>query len=168
MVENRDALPSMWIDGADLIRTSNYMLTPSDKDLWKNIGAKTGLGSTDIDEYIGKTTSTAEESVDCLKEYGFKKIAIVSLQEKSALMAAEHIKKRTGATVTVVSAHVAGTQTKEACAADVILFVWAKNKHAVFRAFDKVKDKVAYVAGTGATSIIRSLEKWTIKKNAAV
>ena len=143
-------------------------MTPSDKDLWRNIGAKIGLDQNVIDEYIGEVTSLVDESEDRLKEYGFKKIAIVSLQEKSAHMAVEHIKKRTGATVTVVSAHVAGNQTKEACAADVILFVWTKNKHSVFRAFDNVRDKVAYVAGTGATSIIRSLEKWTIKKNAAV
>ena len=82
----------MWIDGADLIRTSNYMLTPSDKDLWRNIGAKTGLDQNVIDEYIGEVTSLVDESEDCLKEYGFKKIAIVSLQEKSAQMAVEHIK----------------------------------------------------------------------------
>jgi hypothetical protein len=168
--QDRNILVDMWMDGAIFIDSTNcnYILSPSDQDLWRSIGLQIGLDQQTIEQYIRPTTSTDDESKDPLKEYGFNKIVIVSLQEKSAKMAVDHIKKRTGATVTVVSEGDAGDRTKEACSSDVILFVWSANKHAVYQAFDKVREKLAYVSGTGATSIVRSLEQWTIKNKSVV
>ncbi len=39
--------------------------------------------------------------------------------------------------------------TSPASPADVILVVWAATKHAVYRVFDDVREKLAYVLGTG-------------------
>jgi hypothetical protein len=38
--------------------------------------------------------------------------------------------------------------------------VWAATKHAVYRAFDDVRDRIEYVQGTGASSIVLALERW--------
>ena len=46
----------------------------------------------------------------------------------------------------------------------VLLFVWANTTHAVYRAFDNVREKLAYVEGKGAVSIVLTLERWAMKQ----
>ena len=87
------------------------------------------------------------------------KVAIVSLHERAAREAAAQIGKRTDAHIIVVTDHAAGDGTASAATADVILYVWGATKHAVYRAFDKVRDRLEYVQGTGSASIVRALER---------
>ena len=89
--------------------------------------------------------------------------ALDSLRERAAQVAAAEIRHRTAADVIIVADHVAGAATETAANADVVLVVWSASKHAVFRAFDRVRDRLEYVQGTGATSIVLALERWVIK-----
>ena len=70
---------------------------------------------------------------DILPAKQLKRVAIVSLHEKSAKAAAEIIKDRSGAEVIIVSEHIAGQQPKLRRQADVVLLVWAATKHSVYR-----------------------------------
>ena len=99
---------------------------------------------------------------------GLHKIAIISLHEKAAQAAAILLRERTQADVFVVAELAAGPGTKNARTADVVLLVWAATKHAVYRAFDDMRDKIAYVQGTGAGSIVLALERWVASSRATV
>ena len=58
---------------------------------------------------------------------------------------------------------LAGAETALACTVDVVLFVWMTSTHAVFRAFDGFdKKQFCYVQGTGASSIVRTLDRWLL------
>ncbi|MCL6250825.1 hypothetical protein M3P36_07175 [Altererythrobacter sp. KTW20L] len=108
---------------------------------------------------MGGQWQTLEATGDPLLSSGFNKIAIVSLHERAAREAAAQIEKLTLANVIVVTDHAAGEGTASAASADVILFVWGATKHAAYRAFDKVRDRLEYVQGTGSASIVRALER---------
>jgi hypothetical protein len=106
-----------------------------------------------------RPTSEAANS-DILSAAGWRKVAIVSLQEGSAREAARELEKRTGAEVTVVNSLVQDGLTKVAQTADIILLVWAACSHAVYRAFDDHRERIAYVQGSGASSILSAAERW--------
>jgi hypothetical protein len=91
---------------------------------------------------------------------GLKKIAIVTLQERAGRLARDQLVARTKADIFLVSSHVADEATEAAVEADLVLFVWAATKHAVLRAFDGVRDKLAFVQGTGPASIVLAAERW--------
>ena len=76
------------------------------------------------------------------------------------------ISDRCGAEVVVVTDKVAGAATNNAASADVVLFVWSATSHAVFRAFDGMdRGRIAYVQGTGSSSIVLALERWCSSQN---
>ena len=159
----RDAAESLWIDGADFVRRDPTALSRGERLLWRHIGRRIGLEEATLDEFLGTTAAEAEEEADPVAEADLQKIAIVSLQERAARQAAEWIRERTAAEVLTVVEHAAGAATESARSADVVLFVWAANKHAVYRAFDDVRDRLAYVQGTGPSSIVLALERWVVE-----
>jgi hypothetical protein len=159
----REAAESLWIDGADFVRRDPTALSRGERLLWRQIGRRIGLESTTLDEFLGTTAAEAEQEADPIAEADIQKIAIVSLQERAARQAAEWIRERTAAEVITVVEHEASAATESARSADVILFVWAANKHAVYRAFDDVRDRLAYVQGTGPSSILLALERWVVE-----
>src|SRR5262249_37414522 len=132
------------------------------------IGSRVGLDKNTIDEFLGIESAADNEAPDPLTEAGLKKIAIVSLREEAAQVAAALIEQRSKAQVLIVSETHAGTQTAGAKTADVILFVWASSTHALYRAFDGVRDRLSYVQGKGAASIVLALERWVIKQRESV
>lgn len=150
---------ALWYDGAALIKVDHDGLSFSDRHLWHRLGRRLGLDSASTDEALGGQWQALEAAGDPLLSSEFKKIAIVSLHERAAREAAAQIEKRTSATVIVVTDRAAGEGTASAASADVILFVWGATKHAVYRAFDKVRDRLEYVQGTGSASIVRALER---------
>jgi hypothetical protein len=151
----------LWIDGVTFIRSRAVTLTPTETHLWRALGQDLKFDRTTIDEYVPVTAESDEHAAeDPLATSGLRKVAIVSLHERAARAAADIILQRSGAEVVVVDEVVAGAATESARSADVILLVWAATKHAVYRAFDNVRDKVAYVQGTGMSSIILALERW--------
>jgi hypothetical protein len=150
---------ALWYDGAGLIKTDADGLSLADRHLWRRLGRRLGLDEIATDNALGGPWPATETSDDALLLSGFKKIAIVSLHERAAREAALQIEQRTEAQVVVVTDHAAGEGTSSASTADVILFVWGATKHAVYRAFDKVRDRLEYVQGTGSASIVRALER---------
>jgi hypothetical protein len=152
----------LWIDGASFIKDHNILLTSTERALWKSIGLNLGFDQGTVAEYltVHDTASQSQDPSDIFATSDLKKVAIISLHEKSAKAAAELIRERFGAEVIIVSDHVAGAATQSAQSADVVLVVWAATKHSVYRAFDKVRDKLAYVQGTGPSSILLALERW--------
>ena len=106
------------------------------------------------------SAAPASVEADPLQQASLRHVAIISLQERPAEAAAQEIRQRSGAHVQVLTEHVAGAATKAVADADVVLMVWSASKHAVYRAFDKVRGRLEYAQGTGASSIVLALERW--------
>lgn len=154
---------TLWYDGARLIKADAEGLSHADRYLWHRLGRRLGLDGPVVDNNLGSGVEHFCECDDPLEGCDFAKIAIVSLHERAAREAAAQIEARTNANVIVVTDHAAGDGTASASTADVILFVWGATKHAVYRAFDKVRDRIEYVQGTGSSSIVRALERRTLR-----
>lgn len=150
---------TLWYAGARLINVDREGLSVADYRLWHRLGRRLGLEKDAADDALGGDSVPLQSADDPLLAAGFKKVAIVSLHERAAREAAAEIEHRTQANVVLVIDHAAGESTASAATADVILFVWGAAKHAVYRAFDKVRDRLEYVQGTGSGSIIRALER---------
>ena len=157
----------LWIDGVTFIRSRVVALTPTETRLWRAVGQDLGFDRPAIDEYVPVEAESDERAPeDPLASSGLRKVAIVSLHERAAKAAADIITERSGAEVVVVDEVVAGAATDSARTAEVILLVWAATKHAVYRAFDDVRDRLVYVQGTGMGSIVLALERW-VRQGAA-
>jgi hypothetical protein len=155
-----EAPMSLWVAAADVIKRASDALPSADRELWRRVGVRLGFDEATISQYL-PPEPPEDEGIDPLAAAGLMHVAIVCLREQQARQAAEEIKTRTGAKVTMVTATSAGAQTTQACAADVVLFVWLASTHAVFRAFDGFdRERFCYVQGTGSSSIVRSLERW--------
>lgn len=150
---------ALWYAGAGLIKVDHEGFSVADRHLWYRLGRRLGLDVATPHEALGGNWLPLQSADDPLLAAGFKKIAIVSLHERAAREAAAQIEDRTHAHVVLVTDHAAGEGTASATTADVILFVWGATKHAVYRAFDKVRDRLEYVQGTGSASIVRALER---------
>ncbi len=164
LTSDRGVCESLWIDGAEFVRIDPQALSPGERMLWRSVGSRIGLDTATIEEFLGLDAEADDGVVDLLAQVKLKKVAIVSLREEPARIAAEIIRERTGAQVVVVTETHAGAATGSAKTADVILFVWASTTHAVYRAFDNVREKLAYVEGKGAVSIVLTLERWAMKQ----
>jgi hypothetical protein len=150
---------ALWYEGAALIKVDYEGLSVTDRQFWHRLGRRLGLDAKTADDALGRPWDDIAAAGDPLGSCGFTKIAIVSLHERAAREAAAQIGKRTDANIIVVTDLAAGEGTASAATADVILYVWGATKHAVYRAFDKVRDRIEYVQGTGSASIVRALER---------
>jgi hypothetical protein len=157
-----EAPVELWLAAADVIKRASDALPASDRALWRRIGTRLGFDDATISQYLPPELPEDQEE-DPLTAGGLKHVAIVCLRKQQAEQAADEIQKRSGAKVTVVLSTTAGAETLLACTADVVLFVWLASTHAVFRAFDTYdRQRLVYVQGTGASSIVKSLERWTV------
>lgn len=164
LTADRALCESLWVDGAEFVRLDPQSLSPGERLLWRSVGTRIGLDESTIDDFLGVDSVSEAEAVDPLTEIELQKVAIVSLREAAARVAADVIRQRTNAQVLVVSETHAGPVTDNAKTADVVLFVWASTTHAVYRAFDGVREKLAYVQGKSAASIVLTLERWALKQ----
>lgn len=164
LTSQHEVAQGLWIEAADLVRRDVAELSTTEFVLWRTVGLRLGLDRRDVQAYLGDADERAVPETDPVADAGLKKVAIVSLHEKPALQARELIGSRAHAEVIVVSETSPAQGTRSAQTADVVLFVWSANKHAVFRAFDAVRDRVVYVQGTGAGSIVLALERWAARK----
>jgi hypothetical protein len=151
---------SLWLDGVDLIRRDPGSTSQGEVALWRRIGGRLGFDNEAVTDYLGPLVPANSASPDPLRGVPLRRVAIVTLQERAAVAAREILAERTDAEFIIVCEYVAGPATAAAHAADVILFAWAANKHSVYRAFDDVRERLVYVAGKGASSIVRALERW--------
>jgi hypothetical protein len=150
----------LWYEAVALATRKSLVLTLSQCRTWQRVGTLLELDVNTVSGELAKfrPVDQATES-DPLAAVKWQKIAIVSLQESAAREAAKDLHARTGADVVVVSSLVQDGLTKAAEAADVILLVWAACSHAVYRAFDGHRDRLAYVQGTGTSSILSAAER---------
>ena len=150
----------LWAEAVALATRKSLVLTLSQCRTWQRVGTLLELDADTVSGELAKfrPVDQATES-DPLAAVKWQTIAIVSLQESAAREAAKDLHARTGADVVVVSSLVQGRLTKAAEEADVILLVWAACSHAVYRAFDEHRDRLAYVQGTGASSILSAAER---------
>lgn len=133
----------------------------SDRNSWLTLGRRLHVPAGEMAEFdLGAPVG----SLDPLSKIRIKKVAIVSLNENAAIQAAAIIRERCTCEVVLVTDKSAGTGTASAQTADVILFVWRATKHAVYRAFDNVRDRLQYVTGSGTSSIVSSLEQWATQR----
>jgi hypothetical protein len=160
---NPQCCQDLWMDGIDLIGRTATPLTTSERRMWRQIGALVGFDAPSAIALLpDPVVEPSIEAIDVLKEKSLSKIAIVSLQERAARQAAEELRTRTKANVVIIASTSADDLTRAAEGADLILFVWASSTHAVYRAFDHVRDKVQYVQGTGPASIVLAAERWVL------
>lgn len=152
---------ALWIRAADFVRTQLVELSPGEVAAWSSVGLRLGLDSQAIQGYIGPLDTSGRP--DPLTVCGLRRVAIVSLRQKQAQEAARQIRSRCGADVVIVDETDAGPQVRAARNADVILVVWSATTHAVFRGLDQVREKLAYVQGTGAESIVLTLERTAVR-----
>jgi hypothetical protein len=158
---NPEASANLWLAAADLILRAPDALAPSEKALWRRVGKQLAFDDITISRYVPPDAEL--DQIDPLAEANLRHIAIVCMREAQARDAAAQIQERTGAEVSVVIGKAAGSETDHAKNADVVLFVWMATSHAVFRAFDGFdRRRFCYVQGTGASSIVRALERWTL------
>ena len=158
-------LVDLFADGLAVAERKTVRMSPTKVAMWRRIGAALELPGQDIEDLLSPVAEQeSNDRSDVLAEVGLKTIAIVSLREPSANSAARELEARTHATVFVVTSLVADDETRHATAADVILYVWAASTHAAYRAFDKWRDKIEYVQGTGASSIVMAAERWAMRR----
>jgi hypothetical protein len=151
---------NLWLDAADVLKRAAETLPAADCEVWRRVGLRLGFDEPTIFGYL-PSQAQEHDAVDPLAVSGLQHVAIVCLREKQAKQAAEEIQQRSRIRVTVVTATESGYETQLALTADVVMFVWLASTHAVFRAFDGYdKRRFCYVQGTGASSIVRSLERW--------
>jgi hypothetical protein len=154
-----NAEQDLWTEAADIAKRNSQSLLSSEKILWREVGLRIGMGEEIVDEYFPPELEVEEK--DILESSQLKKIAVVCMWEKQAKEAAKIIEKRSGAKVSIVTSKAADATTKQAQTCDVVLFVWMATTHAVFREFDEYnRERFCYVQGTGAGSIVRTLEHW--------
>lgn len=158
-------LIDLFTDGLALAARKGVVMSPTRVAVWRQIGAMLELPGEDVDELLKPVEGDESgDRVDVLASTGVRTIAIVSLREASAKSAARELEARTGANVLVTSSLVADDDTRHAATADLILYVWAASTHATYRAFDRWRDKVEYVQGTGAASIMMAAERWAARR----
>lgn len=158
-------LAGLYIEGLSLAARKGRMLTTGEAGAWRTIGRRLELSEAEVEQYVGPLCKPQDsETPDVLTGAGFRQIAIVSLRETSAREAARELEHRTGASVSIVSSLVAGPETRQAANADLILYVWAATSHATYRAFDNFRDRLEYVQGTGASSIVLAAERWAARR----
>jgi hypothetical protein len=157
---------NFWILAGDFVRGDLEVLSPGERLLWRQVGARIGYDAGTLDEYVPLPEKGV--TADPIRQAALTKVAIVSLRERQAQEAAGFLRERTDAQIVVVSETHPGADSRSALAADVVLFVWSATTHAIFRAFDAVdKKRLAYVQGTGATSIVLALERWTNRQESS-
>lgn len=165
---NPTRLVGLYADGLHLAARKGVVFTASQEAIWHSIGKGLELSLSDIDQYLAPLLpSVIGTNEDLLSHAALRQIAIVSLRESSAQEAANQLEARTGAKVSIVSSLVAGAETRHALSANLILYVWAATSHATYRAFDGCRDKIEYVQGTGASSIVLAAERWVARQGAS-
>ncbi|MDM0117521.1 hypothetical protein QTI66_36010 [Variovorax sp. J22R133] len=164
-----DGLVDLYTEGLELAARKKHELSKGEMRAWRRIGSALEVDDNWIDQFlIPLTPKLTDTEDDALFNASLSSVAIVSLQEASAREAAKEIAERTGAKVSVVTSLVSDASTRNAATADLILYVWAASTHATYRAFDFDRDRLEYVQGTGAASIVAAAERWSRRRQMAV
>ena len=160
-------LLDLWSGAVALATRKRMLLTPIQLKTWERVSRMLEIHPDSAHRDLAALIDhTAEPTDDPLATVGWRKIAIVSLQESAAREAARELENRTGAKVIVVTSLVQDSFTRVAATSDVIFLVWAACSHAVYRAFDDIRERLVYVQGTGTSSIVAAAERWAEQRYA--
>ncbi|CAN7507554.1 hypothetical protein LJR296_003373 [Cupriavidus necator] len=163
-----DTLLDLWSQAVEIATRKRFSLSPAQLRSWQRVAKLLEIPAETSDaELLPLCPPPEEVQEDALADAKLRKIAIVSLQEGAAREAGRELEHRSGATVMLITGLVQSAFTAAAREADLVLFVWAACSHAVYRAFDNCREKLAYVQGTGASSIVAAAESWAERKRAA-
>lgn len=150
----------LWSLAIELAVRKRMVLSPTQFRTWQRVAALLEISTADAKNDLASLCPPSNTTqIDVLREVGWRKIAIVSLQEGAAREAARELQARTGAEVVLVTGLVQDSLTRAAQVADVVLLVWAACTHAVYRAFDDFRERLVYVQGTGPSSIVAAAER---------
>jgi hypothetical protein len=165
---NRTAAEDLWCSVAVVASQNRDGLTEGERSLLRYLGRRLQIDAGVIEGYVPIEMTKAE--ADPIRAAGWRRVAIIhSWVPDAAQRAAELLQTRTDAEVTVIGAEDAAGLTRRASNADVILYVWRRSSHAVFYGFDAaMRKKLAYVAGTTATSILMAAEDRAGKEREAI
>jgi hypothetical protein len=156
-----DSMLGLWSEALALAMRKRAVLSPTQFRTWQRVARLLEIPADSVASDLDALRPPASQAqTDPLQAVGWRKIAIVSLQEGAAREAARELGARTGAEVVLVTSLVQDGLTKAAQLADVVLLVWAACSHAVYRAFDDRRDRLVYVQGTGTSSILAAAERW--------
>lgn len=165
--QNPHQLIELYMDALIYASNKKYTAGISEFKYWKKIGTQLEIDLETLNGFLASIEPPLiASSPDVLKEISIETISIVSLKEASAKEAAEELKRRIGQdlTVNVITSQVSNAVVKNAEYSDLILFVWSASTHAVYRSFDQCRDRLCYVQGTGASSIVNAAERWASLK----
>jgi hypothetical protein len=156
-----DTLLDLWTEAVALATRKRVVLTPTQFRTWQRVARLLEIPADSVSSDLAVLRPSADEApADPLNAIGWRKIAVVSLQEGAAREAARELEARTGAQVVLVTGLVQDGLTRAAQQTDAILLVWAACSHAVYRAFDDCRERLVYVQGTGTSSIVAAAERW--------
>ena len=71
---------NFWILAGDFVRSDPDILSPGERLLWRQIGARIGYDAGTLDEYVPLPQEAA--AVDPIRQAALKRVAIVSLRER--------------------------------------------------------------------------------------
>jgi hypothetical protein len=155
-----DSMLGLWSEALALAMRKRAVLTPTQFRTWQRVARLLEIPVDSVASDLAALRPPASQvQPDPLQAVGWRRIAIVSLQEGAAREAARELEARTGAEVVLVTSLVQDGLTKAAQFADVVLLVWAACSHAVYRAFDDSRERLVYVQGTGTSSIVAAAEQ---------
>lgn len=163
------SLLDLWSQAVALATRKRTSLSPAQLRNWQRVAALLEIPADNAENELAPLCSPKNSTqADVLRDIGWRKIAIVSLQEGAAREAARELQARTGAEVVLVTGLVQDSLTRAAQMADVVLLVWAACTHAVYRAFDGYRERLVYVQGTGTSSIVSAAERQAEMRQSAV
>ncbi|MGE5608801.1 MAG: hypothetical protein ACM359_06085 [Bacillota bacterium] len=167
LTTDRDTASALWYGVAEVARQNRQVLSHTERSLLSYLADRLGIGDAIVSGYIPPVVS--EEEVDPLGSLNLKKIAILhSWAPDAAHRAADLLRKRIDATIVEIQAEEKTTRVKAAGNSDLLLFLPRRSAHQLFYGLDaSARDKIVYVPGVTASSIVFALEQWA-RKHASV
>jgi len=164
VTNDRETASTLWYAAADVARKNLTVLSATERSLLRYLAKRLEIEEAIVDGYIPQD-SAAEDS-DPLKSAGLRRIAIVhSWAPDAARRASELLRLRTSADIIEIQAEEKTAKVKAAGNNDVLLFLHRRSAHQLFYGLDSAaRDKIVYVPGVTASSIVYALEQWARKR----
>jgi hypothetical protein len=167
VTNGRTTASTLWFAVADVARQNVSVLSATERSLLRYLARRLEIEDAVVVGYVPEE-SVAEES-DPLKSAGLRRIAIVhSWAPDAARRATELLRLRTSADIVEIQAEERTAKVKAAGNNDVLLFLHRRSAHQLFYGLDTVaREKIVYVPGVTASSIVFALEQWAQKYSGA-
>jgi hypothetical protein len=163
VTNDRETPSALWYAVADVARKNLTVLSATERSLLRYLAKRLEIDEAISDGY-GPQEPMAENS-DPLRSAGLRRIGIVhSWAPDAARRASELLRLRTSADIIEIQAEERTAKVKAAGNNDVLLFLHRRSAHQLFYGLDAAaREKVVYVPGVTASSIVLALEQWAQK-----